>query len=123
MARSYDEVAADIGIAGPEDDDTSVELSRFRPLLPPHEPDTNAGAAFASYQRSRERVRSMGLSVGRAPSAVLSRRLERDGMVREANPTKTWIFTRMRRDRCIVRAIRSRAYCANQTSLIVGMHL
>lgn len=92
MLRSYDEVAADIGIAGPEDDDTSAELSRFRPLLPPHEPDTNAGAVFGAYHRSRDRVRSMGLTVGRAPSAVLSRRLERDGMVREANPYEDMDF-------------------------------
>jgi hypothetical protein len=34
----------------------------------------------------------MGLSVGRAPSAVLSRRLERDGMVREANPYEDMDF-------------------------------
>ena len=61
-------------------------MTRFRPLLPPHSLDTNASVAFASYNRHRDRVRSLGLSVGRAPAAILSQPLQRGQFVRNENP-------------------------------------
>jgi hypothetical protein len=86
MTACYNDVAAAIGIAAPEHDDTSAELNRFRPLQPPHELDTNCAAVFAAYERRRARVRGLGLAVGRAPGAILSAPLGSGADTRDANP-------------------------------------
>ncbi|HTD33636.1 MAG TPA: hypothetical protein VK665_08260 [Candidatus Elarobacter sp.] len=86
MRRGYDEVAADIGISGSAGDDVAAELLRCAPLQPPLPLDDNAAALFATYRRNRARVRARGLDLGRAPSAILTRPIERDGLRREPNP-------------------------------------
>ena len=86
MARYYDEVAAEIGIAAAADDDISSELARYCPVLPPLELDSNASSAFESYNRRRDAVQALGLIVGRAPAAILSAAIVRSNIKREANP-------------------------------------
>ncbi|HWT04481.1 MAG TPA: hypothetical protein VN224_01885, partial [Xanthomonadales bacterium] len=85
MLAGYADVANDIGISAEPSDDTGPEFVRF-PVQPPQPLDDNASALFASYGRRRAAAHRLGLLLGRAPSAVLSRALDRDGSSRDANP-------------------------------------
>jgi choline dehydrogenase-like flavoprotein len=91
MLAAYADVANDIGISAEPRDDTGPEFVRF-PVQPPHPLDDNASTLFASYGRRRAASQRLGMLLGRAPSAVLSRPLRRDGLSRGANPLEDMDF-------------------------------
>ena len=82
----YDDVAADIGISAPRHDDISDNMVRLDTLQDPQPLDDNAQSILTRYERQRTRFLPTGFRMGRASIAMLSRPLERNGDVREANP-------------------------------------
>jgi hypothetical protein len=86
MLRCYDEVAQDIGVSGASADDTARQVLLTRFAQPPADVDSNAAAILARYNKIKGRLARKGLTLGRAPLALLTQPLERPGLKREANP-------------------------------------
>lgn len=82
----YDQVAHDIGISGALHDDTADQVLRIRHVQPAAEIDSNATSILQSYEAHRPAVNAAGFRLGRAPLAMLTQPLSRDGFVRGSNP-------------------------------------
>ena len=86
MLAYYDEVVRDIGVSGAPEDDVARQIMAPAFMQPPSDIDTNAQSILETYRTERERVRALGLNLGRDPLALLTRPLERAGIRRDANP-------------------------------------
>ncbi len=75
MQHYYQKVAEEIGVSGPEKDDTSTRMTSLTAMQPPLELDDNAGALWASYQKKRGKLIAGGFALGRPVVAILTQKL------------------------------------------------
>jgi len=77
LREAYSTVARRIGVSGNASDDLADYFGRWIPLQPPLPLDPPADVLYRRYERHRERVRAVGLTLGRSRNAVLTESLAR----------------------------------------------